>query len=90
MKPLVIYISGQEIKLTKEEFEQFLKEAYEAGHSDGYNEGYTAGKSISWWNSPTINNPPTISNPTIRWDNPTYDPYKITCCDGETANSIGD
>ena len=87
MKPLVIYTTDKEIKLTKEEFEKYLADAYDAGHSDGYNEGYTAGKATQWWT-----NSPTITNPRITWDTPSpnYDPYKITCCDGETANSIGD
>ena len=37
-QPYVIYTQNQEIKLTKEEFERYLRDAYEAGRKDGYND----------------------------------------------------
>ena len=56
MRPIVIYVGkSDEIKLTKEEFEKYLKEAYDSG----YSEGYAAGNRhyYPWW-TPTITNVP--------------------------------
>ena len=40
MKPIIIY-TGQkdEVKLTKEEFEKYINEAYDQGYKNGYSEG---------------------------------------------------
>ena len=84
MKPIVIYPndSGKHITLTKEEFEKYLKEAYDTGYSDGY----AAAPRYNWWNTP-ITYPTT--NP-IQWTNTTPDitpDYtKITC---DAHNDIG-
>ena len=87
MKPIVLYVANKEIKLTKEEFEQYIKDAYDAGRKEGYNEGVASCRQYNWWNTPIT----TASNPTITWDtNKTpIDPYKVTCC-GDIMNAIGD
>lgn len=75
MKPIVIYPKNdsEKVTLTKKEFEDYLKQAYDAGYADGY----AAGKAINWWNTPTIY--PT-NTPTITWTKGTNaDPYEITC-----------
>ena len=77
MKPLVIYIKDKKIELTREEFEVYLKDAYNAGYSDGY------AASKSWWNNPTIT---WTTNPN-KTNDPIYDPYKITC---EAYNAVGE
>ena len=77
MKPIVIYPNSKDnkITLTKEEFEDYLKQAYDTGYSDGY----AAGKSMNWINTP-ITYPTT--NP-IEWTNTTPDIIpdytKVTC-----------
>lgn len=67
MRPIVIYVGkSDEIKLTKEEFEKYLKEAYDSG----YSEGYAAGNRYYYPWSPTITNVPQ-TNPEplkITWD----------------------
>ena len=79
MKPIVIYPkeSGNKITLTKEEFEEYLKQAYDSGHADGY----SAGRAFNWWSTP-ITYPQT--QPNITWETNTPDikpniPYTITC-----------
>ena len=87
MKPIVIYIGkSDEIKLTKEEFEKYLNEAYEAGYSAGYANGYANGYRPynPWWNGGTIytNTPQTQPEPLkITWDTETHPDLKpyITC-----------
>ena len=88
MKPIVLYVADKNIKLTKEEFEQYIKDAYDAGRQEGYNEGVASCRRYDWWNTPT----PITTTPTITWDTKTtpYDPYKITCMNGEASNSVGD
>lgn len=77
MKPIVIYPSSKENKvtITREEFEGYLKQAYDAGYSDGY----ASSKTTNWWTTP-ISYPST--NP-IQWTNttPNLEPdyTKITC-----------
>jgi len=50
MRPIVILYPSKDnkISLTKEDFEGYLRQAYDAGYSDGYN----AGKNDNWWNKP--------------------------------------
>ena len=50
MRPIVILYPSKDnkISLTKEDFEEYLRQAYDAGYSDGYN----AGKNNNWWNTP--------------------------------------
>lgn len=73
MKPIVIYPKndGDKVTLNKKDFEEYLRQAYDAGYSDGYN----AGKNNNWWNTP-------ITYPTT-WTNTTPDIVpdytKITC-----------
>ena len=83
MKPIVIYPkdNGDKITLTKKEFEEYLEQAYTAGHTDGYSAGRAAGQ----WSIP-ITYPTT--QPSITWSTPNYvpNPYKITC---EAHNDLG-
>ena len=77
MKPIVIYPTNKDdkIHLTKQEFEDYLKQAYDSGYADGYNTGRTTVN--QWWTTPVT--VPT-TNPTITWETPgKFDPYKITC-----------
>lgn len=55
MKPFVVYINENtdKISLSKKEFEQFLREAYDQGYNDGYSKGISYNHS-NWWNSPLI------------------------------------
>ena len=76
MKPIVIYPkdNGDKITLTKKEFEEYLNQAYNAGHSDGY----AAGKTFNWRSTPIT------TQPNITWTNTTPNttpnvPYTITC-----------
>lgn len=73
MKPIVIYPKndGDKVTLNKKDFEEYLRQAYDAGYSDGYN----AGKNNNWWNTP-ITYPATWTN-----TNPNIVPdyTKITC-----------
>ena len=84
MKPIVIYPkdNGDKITLAKKEFEEYLEQAYNAGHTDGYSAGRAAGQ----WSIP-ITYPTT--QPNITWDtnpNDVPNPYKITC---EAHNDLG-
>ena len=87
MKPIVIYIdkNSSKITLTKEEFEKYLKDAYDAG----YNTGYNTGKEYNWWHSPVITTPYyTNTNPEAT--TPLKGPFKyneVTC---EAHNTIGE
>lgn len=82
MKPVVIYPknNGDNITITKKEFEEYLRQAYDAGHADGYSTGR------STWLTPITY--PT-NNPLITWTttpNDVPNPYKITC---EAYNDLG-
>lgn len=100
MKPFVIYVdvNTDKITLSKEEFEKFLKEAYERGHEDGYNKGLACNRS-NWWNYPQITTneirygtaSPSEPNPiTITCDN--NNKKSITANDiiSNLFNSVGD
>ena len=82
MKPIVIYPkdNGDKIILTKKEFEEYLEQAYNAGHADGY----AAGKTFNWWSTPIT------TQPNITWTSKTSttpnNPYTITC---EAHNDLG-
>ena len=83
MKPVVIYMdkNASKVTMTKEEFEKYLKDAYEAGHSDGYTEG----KAIShWWNTPITAYPTYYNTGTPKPENP----WEVTCC--EAHNAVGE
>ena len=84
MKPVVVYIdrNSSKITLTKEEFEKYLKDAYDNGYSDGY----VSGKS-NRWNWPTDND--RVTTPHINWNTPNDvpNPYQVTC---EAHNTIGE
>lgn len=85
MKPIVIYPKNdsEKVTLTKKEFEDYLKQAYDAGYADGY----AAGKAINWWNYPTNN--PTVT-PSITWQKESnIDPYKVTCCNTSKTFATG-
>ena len=88
MKPFVVYINENtdKIALTKKEFEDFLREAYDQGYNDGYNKGISSNHS-NWWSSPNITylgnkeiNPAITTTP---GDIP--NPIQITC---EAHNSV--
>jgi len=89
MKPIVIYIGkSDEIKLTKEEFEKYLNEAYNAGYDAGYSNSYKPYISYPWW----TNTQPTITTPNtqplkITWDTntPEINLPHITC---DAANDL--
>lgn len=76
MKPIVIYPKndGDKVTLNKKDFEEYLRQAYDAGYADGH----AAGRATNWWTTP-ITYPTT--NPTITWTNESnkINPYKITC-----------
>ena len=78
MKPIVIYPTNKDdkIHLTKQEFEDYLKQAYDSGYADGYSAGRATVN--QWWNTP-ITVPTTT--PIVTWEKTStpYDPYKITC-----------
>lgn len=84
MRPIIILYPSKDNKiiLTKEEFEAYLRQAYDAGYSDGY-----AAAPHYWWNTPITY---STTNPT-RWTNATPnitpDYTKITC---DAHNDIGD
>ena len=86
MKPVVIYIdkNSSKITLTKEEFEKYLKDAYDNGYSDGY----ASGKSNSWnWPTYPTNTPVTTPHITQDTINDVPNPYQVTC---EAHNTIGE
>ena len=72
MKPIVIYPKndGDKVTLNRKDFEEYLRQAYDAGYADGY----AAGRTTNWWTTP-------ITYPSITWTNEPnkIDPYKITC-----------
>ena len=89
MKPIVVYTDKSDtIKLTKEEFEKYINEAYDQGYNRGYADG-----SKTWWSPIRYDTTPCPTNtPTIT--TPIYTPI-ITCntdhtISGELANTIGD
>lgn len=86
MKPIVVYLTDKKITLTREDFEQYIKDAYDAGRAEGYNEGVASCRRYDWWNVPIT------TTPTVTFDTKTtpYDPYKITCMNSEVSNSVGD
>ena len=66
---------AEEADQEKGQPEEYLRQAYDAGHADGY----AAGRATNWWTTP-ITYPTT--NPTITWTtepNDVPNPYKITC-----------
>ena len=66
MKPIIIYLDKQDkISLTKEEFERYIREAYD----QGYNCGYADGKR-NYWTPYWYGNTLTTTNSSI-----TIDPY---------------
>lgn len=83
MKPIVIYPNSKDnkITLTKEDFENYLKQAYDTGYSDGY----AAAPRYNWQSVPYITTTNTDSKKPfeITWDttgpNDISGPYKITC-----------
>ena len=87
MKPFVVYIDANtdKITLSKEDFEKYLKEAYERGHEDGYNKGFTSGNSyLNWQNSLPVATD-KIRYGTVSPSKP--DPITITC-NNNNRNSI--
>ena len=95
MKPIIIYLNKEdEIKLTKKEFEQYIKDAY----NQGYDCGYAEGKKNNYWSpywyntcTNTNTNPPTITttpneikkNLDITWTS-------TDVLSGEILNTLGD
>ena len=104
MKPIIIYMDRKdEVRLTKEEFEKYIKEAYD----QGYNCGYADGKKNQWgpyWYGNTItttntNTPLTIDPYTPVKTAPTTPNITWTCSNktdtdlhtmGEVHNAKGD
>ena len=72
MKPIVVIVND---KLTKEDVEHIINEAYTAGYADGYDAGKNQ-NSLNWPQYPYY--PYT---PIIYLDNPEYKPNEWTCED---------
>lgn len=83
MKPFVIYAekNSVDVKMTKAEFERYIKEAYEGGYEDGYKVGKA---SINW---STLNTKDYTPIPIYYGTGtPTPpNPYQVTC---EAHNSV--
>lgn len=81
MKPIVVVVND---KLTKEDVEHIINEAYSAGYADGYD----AGKNQNWLNWPQYPyNPVIYTDKTYKTD---FD--KITCEDiyNNFSNTVQD
>ena len=100
MKPIIIYVDKSDvIKLTKKEFEQYIRDAYDQGYNCGYADGKKYTWNPYWYNSPitytnTTGNPPTITtDPTTPLQPDTYPKITWTSEDvlsGELLNALGD
>ena len=90
MKPIIIYIDkDDEVKLSKKEFEKYIKEAYDQGYNCGYNDG----RKYYW--SPFYSGLTTCSNSNIDTNSTGHTPDKYpsitwTCAQGEASNAVGD
>ena len=88
MKPFVIYAEKNsiDVTMTKAEFEEYIKKAYEGGYEDGYKVGQ-ASASIKWdWPTIVTTNDPSKITPyytTTPYTPPDY--TKITC---EAHNAV--
>lgn len=60
MEPIVIYLDNNkdEIKLTKRQFEKYIKDAYKQGYDNGYAEGRKTYWYPYWTNTGTITTNP--------------------------------
>jgi len=92
MKPIIIYLDkSDKVVLTKKEFEEYIKEAYDQGYNCGYNDGK------KWYYTPFSytyrdSNQPYI---TTCGQSTNIKPLDITYSTsanitGEVHNSIGD
>ena len=82
MKPSVILVND---KLTKEDIEKIIDEAYNAGYSDGYDAGRRLSDRITF--EPTT--PYYPWNPIIYTDREIpYNPYEVTCNDIKSALDV--
>lgn len=70
MKPIVVVVND---KLTKEDVEHIINEAYSAGYADGYDAGKNQ-NSLNWPQYPYYPYTPIIYS-----DNPEYKPNEWTC-----------
>lgn len=72
MKPIIIYMNKtfNKVVLTKEDFEKYIQDAYNAGYATGYNEGSQSRITYPYY--PYYNTDITV--PSYRWDW-----TKITC-----------
>lgn len=92
MKPIVIYLDkhGDEIKLTRKEFEEYINKAYDQGYACGYAEGKKYSP-YPWWGNGTFtatdHTQPLKINYTGKEYNPDY--TEITCNNGEAHNVTG-
>lgn len=93
MKPIIIYMDRKdEVRLTKEEFEKYIRDAYD----QGYNCGYADGKKNYWtpyWYGNTItsantNSPLTIDPYTSTKTTPTNPNITWTCSNTGTDNNV--
>ena len=88
MKPIVIYIGkSDEIKLTKEEFEKYLNEAYTAGYDAGYANAYRPYVSYPWWERTNITTPNTQPLK-ITWDSDHTDYTPHITCNGKGEDTL--
>ncbi len=83
MEPIVIYLDNNknEIKLTKSQFEKYIKDAYKQGYDNGYAEGKK-----NYWTYPLWSNMGTITTNPYQQDikyatnTPTPSPsIQVTC-----------
>ena len=84
MKPIIIYMDRKdEVRLTKEEFEKYIRDAYDQGYNCGYAEGRKYYWSPYWYGntitSTNTNNPITIDPYTSTKTAPTTPNITWTC-----------
>lgn len=92
MKPYVIFVNTTpkdgKITIKETEFKKFLEKAYEDGYEDGYDKGR---QYMPYWYGGTTLTSTATAPYTIKYNDTTFDPYKVTCaCSGEATNCVGD
>ena len=104
MKPIIIYMDRKdEVRLTKEEFEKYIRDAYDQGYNCGYADGKKNYWTPYWYNTVTstnTNNPLTIdpytptntapTNPSITWTCSNNSMDINLSATGEVHNAKGD
>lgn len=90
MKPIIIYMDRKdEVRLTKEEFEKYIRDAYDQGYNCGYADGKKNYWTPYWYNTITstnTNNPLTIDPYTPTKTTPTTPNITWTCSNTGTVD----